>query len=217
MATRERALDDARRRAERLRAELGHDLREVRIGAGLSQAVVARAARLSPAQVSRIERADLPRVALDDLIRLAAVLGLKLSARAYPAGDPIRDSAQHALLERLRSRLHPSLAWRIEVPLPISGDLRAWDGAIRGQEFVVGVEAETRLHDVQAIARRLALKKRDGGIDHMILLVSDTRHNRLALAASRELLRADLPGDTRALLRALSAAEDPGASGIVIL
>ena len=59
---------------------------------------------MSAAQVSRIERGLLAHVALEDLARIAAVLGLDLSARLYPLGDPIRDVAQQALLERLRSR-----------------------------------------------------------------------------------------------------------------
>jgi hypothetical protein len=148
---------------------------------------------------------------------IAAVLGFDLSIRTYPVGDPIRDAAQQALVERLHARLHPSLRWQSEVPLPIIGDRRAWDAVIRGPSLVVAVEAETRLHDVQALTRRLALKQRDGGMDHVVLLVSDTRHNRQVLAASRESLRVDLPDDTRAILRQLSSAQDPGRSGIVVL
>ena len=217
MATRERAIDVANRRATRLRADLGRELREARIGGGLSQSVIGDAARVSAAQVSRIERGRLSRVALEDLVRIAAALGLDLSVRAYPGGDPIRDSAQLALLERLRSRLHPSLTLRTEAPLPIRGDGRAWDAVIMGRGFALGIEAETRLWDVQAATRRLSLKRRDGGLDKVVLLVSDTRHNRQVLTASRESLRPELPGDTRAILRRLAAGKYPDTSGIVVL
>lgn len=196
MATRERTIDYARRRVRHLLIDLGREVRDARIRAGLSQPVVGRAVGMSAAQISRIERACLALLALEDLAGIAAVLGFDLSIRMFPVGDPIRDAAQQALLERLRIRLHPSLAWRAEVPLPIIGDRRAWDAVIRGPGFAVGVEAETRLHDMQALARRLALKRRDGGTDAVILLVADTRHNREALAASRESMRVDLPGDT---------------------
>ena len=197
--------------------DLGRDLRGARIAAGLSQAAVGRAAGMSAAQISRIERGLLAHVALEDLARIAAVLGLDLSARLYPLGDPIRDVAQQALLDRLRSRSHPSLRWRTEVPLPITGDRRAWDAVVRGPGFTVAVEAETRLQDVQAMVRRIALKQRDGGMDHVVLLVSDTRHNREVLAASRDSMRGDFPGDTRAILRRFAAAEALDASGLVLL
>jgi len=169
MATTRRTIDEARRRLRRTLVEIGLELRTARIGAGLSQAAVARAAGLSPAQVSRIERGALLHVALEDIALLSAVLGLEPSLRIYPVGDPIRGAAQRALLERFRARIHPSLGWRTEVPLPIHGDRRAWDAVIRGNGFMVGVEAETRLHDVQALGRRLAFKRRDGAVDGLIL------------------------------------------------
>ena len=113
--------------------------------------------------------------------------------------------------------MHASLTWRTEVPLPIMGDRRAWDAVIRGRGFVVAVKAETRPLDVQAVSRRIALKRRDGGVDGVLLLVSDTRHNRSALAVSRETLRSDFPGDTRVILQRLGTAEDPGGGGIIVL
>lgn len=217
MAATQRTVDEARRRLRRLLLEIGRELRDVRIGAGLSQAAVARAASLSPAQVSRIERGAMLHVATEDVVRVAAVLGLEPSLRLYPVGDPIRDAAQLSLLERLRSRLHPSLGWRTEVPLPIAGDRRAWDAVVRGPDFIIAVEAETRLHDVQAMQRRVSLKRRDGAVDHVALLIAGTRHNREVLAGSRHALRSDFPLDTRALLRALADGADPGADGVLLL
>src|SRR4029453_8828733 len=114
--------------------------------------------------------------------------GLGLSNKAYPTGDPIRDRAQLALLERLRGRLHPSLRWRTEVPLPREGDLRAWDAEIRGPppaRWRMRVEAETRITDGQALERKLGLKVRDDPGGHLILLVADTRANRRALCHAR--------------------------------
>lgn len=59
---------------------------------------------------------------------------------------------------------------------------RALDGFTRLRGRSVGVEAETRITDVQAIARKVQLKKRDTRLDMLILLVSDTRANRGARA-----------------------------------
>jgi hypothetical protein len=135
----------------------------------------------------------------------------------YPAGTTLRDAGQIRLLGRLHDRLHATWRWGTEVPLPRPGDLRAWDGFLWRPGLRIGVEAESRLRDAQATARRLAVKQRDGGVDHVILLLAETRANSAALQAGREALRPSLPLDTRRILRALARGEDPGASGIVVL
>ncbi len=149
-----------------------------------------------------------------------AVVGLDLSIRAYAAGDPIRDQAHASLLERFRLRLHPGIRWAAEVPLPIDGDLRAWDAELIGpppDRWRVRVEAETRLADAQALIRRLQLKVRDDPHGQLVLLVSDTRANRSALGTIRTGLVELLPLDTRATLAALAAARRPRGGGIVVL
>jgi hypothetical protein len=151
-----------------------------------------------------------------ELACVGAAVGLDVRVRAYPAGDPIRDAGQVRLLERLRVRLHPSLRWSTEVPLPIDGDLRAWDAVIRGANWRLPVEAETALDDIQATERGLTLKQRDGDADHVILLVADTRRNRAALAAAPGAF-AELPLRTREILAALGTGTRPTGSGIVIL
>jgi len=196
------------------------DGRLARTGAGLSQEEVGRAIGSSHARVGRFERGDVEYPDLEFLSAYCAVLGLDLSLRAYPAGDPIRDRAQLALLERLRKRLHPSLRWRTQVPLPIERDLRAWDAEIRGPQsgrWRALVEAETRVADGQALERRLTLKLRDDPDGHLILLLSDTRTNRAALRSIRDGLMELLPLGTRDLLAAFSAGRDPGAGGIVVM
>jgi transcriptional regulator with XRE-family HTH domain len=199
---------------------LGEEHRIARVGAGLSLRDTAAASGSSRSQLSRFERGAIDRASITDLGAWFAVLGLDLVIKAYPAGDPIRDRAQLALLERLRGRLHESLRWRTEVPLPIPGDLRAWDAEVRGHRpkpWRARIEAETRITDGQALERRLALKLRDDPGGHLILLVSDTRANRAALRSIGTALRDLLPLDTRAILTALTAGRDPGGSGVVIL
>jgi hypothetical protein len=195
---------------------LGLDHRASRIGAGLSLRAAGDASGTPHQVLLRFERGDLDRVSIADLGAWCAVVGLDLAVRAFPAGDAVRDRAQLALLERLRVRLHPSLRWSTEVPLPIAGDLRAWDALIRGQGWHRAVEAETVIDDVQALERRIALKGRDGGQDGIVLLVADTVRNRNALRAAPAAF-ADLPLRSRAVLAALGAGRDPGAGGIVLL
>jgi len=191
-----------------------------RVAAGLSLRDVAAASGGSHQQLARFERGDLDRVSIAELGAWCAVVGLDLSLRAYPAGDPIRDRAQLALLERFRARLHPSLRWRTEVPLAIERDLRAWDAEVSGaapDRWRVRVEAETNVADGQALERRLQLKIRDDPVGHVILLVSETRANRQAMRLLQDGLRETLPLHTRATLAALGEGRDPGGSGIVIL
>ena len=100
--------------------------------------------------------------------------------------------------------------------MPIQADPRAWDALIAGPTWRIGVEGETVLDDVQAVERRLARKRRDGAVDHVILLLADTPRNRRALDAAPAAF-GDLPLRTREVLAALRNGRDPGDSGIVVL
>jgi transcriptional regulator with XRE-family HTH domain len=216
MTTKERPVDRGRREAARHLHTIASELREARLGAGLSQSQVGRAAGISHAGVSRIERALAPNISLGRIDTIAAVLGLQLGVRLYPAGQPLRDAGQLALLERLRLRLAHGLVWRSETPVPIAGDLRAWDASIDGAGWTVYVDAETRIRDVQALQRRTALKRRDTETDRVILLIADTRSNRAVLASlSTSLVDGAVPG--REILANLGAGRDPGGSGVVLL
>jgi transcriptional regulator with XRE-family HTH domain len=166
---------------------IGSDLRTARLMSGKTLREVGRAVGMSYSQVGRIERAVLPSVAVHQLGRIGAVVGLDVRVRAYPGPTPLRDAAQIALLDRLRTRLAPTLVMRTEVPLQIEGDLRAWDAVIGGFDPVaeaLHVEAETRLYDAQAQLRRIALKARDGGVDVVLLVIADTPRNRAAVRAA---------------------------------
>jgi transcriptional regulator with XRE-family HTH domain len=217
MATRERAIDRADQDTRRSIGSIGREIRDARRAAGISQTFVGAKVGLSHTQVSKLERGLVLGASVMVLGRICRTVGLELAVRAYPGGDALRDSAQLRLLERFRSRVHPSLRWRTEVPLPHPGDKRAWDALVGGPDWTVAVEAETRLADVQALIRRLELKQRDGGIDLLTLVVADTRTNRAALVGARPSLTDALPLTSGAILRALARGVDPGGSGIVIL
>jgi transcriptional regulator with XRE-family HTH domain len=216
MATSERLAARSERLADELIASFGRQLRIARVGSGLSQRSLESATGLSHAEVSKIERGRVADVPMRSLIRFAAAVGLAMPGRLYPSGDAIRDAGHARLLARFRAELHASLRWRTEVPLPIPGDLRSWDAVTGGHDWRIGVEAETVISDDQALERRLSLKRRDGGVDHVVLLIADTPRNRRALAAAPAAF-GDLPLRTRAMLAALRTGTNPGASGIVIM
>ncbi len=151
---------------------------------------------MSESAYARLERDDLDRPTLDRICRAARAVGLAPSLSFYPTGEPIRDAAQLALLARFEALLGPPLRMRREVPLPIHGDLRAWDGRITDGTRTASIEGESKLYDAQALARRIGLKSRDDpGAGVVILVVNQTAHNRRVLAAHREVLREQFPLD----------------------
>ena len=216
MPTHETPRQRGARRGRELLGRVGLELRQGRIQAGLSLRRVGAAAGISHTQVLRIERGIAPHVDIDVLARLAEVIGHRLSLTIHPSGAPVRDAAHLALLSRFRARLHPSIAWRSEVPIPIAGDPRSADAVIDGEQVQALIEAETRLGDVQAIERRLAAKARDLGLERIILVVLDSRHNREVIRATPELGHR-FPIATRAALAALGGGRDPGGDCLVVL
>ena len=187
--------------------------------AGLSCATAGRAVGISGMHVSRIERAAVPGASVEVLARLGAVVGLDVRVRAYPGPDPLRDQGQVKLLARLRTRLHPDLRLRAEVPLAREGDPRAWDGWISASTVSDGipVEAETRIADAQALLRRLQLKQRDGDESTLLLVVAETRANRRAVEAADALFRGAFPGSARSVLAALGDGRIPTTSTLLFL
>lgn len=178
---------------------------------------MARAVGISDAQYSRIERGRAGGLSIQQASQLLATVGLELSVRAYPSGEPLRDVAHAALLSRFRSVLHRSLRFRTEVPFPSPADRRAWDGVVSGGSWTVGIEAETRPRDRQALERRLALKVRDGGADHLVLLLLNSQYNRDFVRAHHDVLIERFPLTGRRAVELLAAGVDPGASSVVLL
>jgi transcriptional regulator with XRE-family HTH domain len=218
MATRERAGD---RGAEDARERLGEASRELRLArrsAGLSLAAAARRAGLSPTRLGDIERRKVMSPGFEGLCRAARAVGLKPAFRLYPSGEPVVDSPQLAVLGRLEKTLGRPLAMSREVALPIVGDLRAWDVRITDGRARASIDAEARLHDIQAVARRVALKARDDpGCGSVILVLNRTAHNRHILAEHRESLRAQFPLDGAAILRAFRVGQIPATGGILLI
>lgn len=203
-------------RSRQLRQHLAQDVVGSRHVIGLSRREVARRVGVSPQTIERAESGDARALTIDLAARIAAVLGMQLAASLYPFGEPVRDRAHLALIARFRARLHHSLRWRAEVLIPIAGDPRSADGVVDGPFGLAIVEAETHLGDLQAVERKAAAKARDVGATRLILLVSDTRHNRGVIRLHPE-LRERFPVDTRRCLARLGTGLDPGGDCLVRL
>jgi transcriptional regulator with XRE-family HTH domain len=192
------------------------ELRLARVGANLSQGDVGKACGLSHAAIGRIERGDNQTIDIVTLARVLAVVGFDLSVRAYPHATAQRDAAHAALLERLHVLLPIDLPWNTEVPFPNPGDLRSWDARTRVRRLRVAIEAETRVRDGQELQRRLTQKRRDGGADRLILLLADTRNNRVFMRDYGATLASVFPAPGATALEALQRGDDPG-DAIILL
>jgi transcriptional regulator with XRE-family HTH domain len=212
-----RALNEAMRLWERMRIEIGEQLREARLTLGLTQAQVASALGVSRSQVCRVELGRVRRISGEALARHAAVVGLRVSIKLYPQGGAIRDVAQARYISRFVERI--GHAWRItlDAPIPIAGDLRGIDVLLTGAQCVIAVEVITRLRDLQAQVRAALQKGRDVGAQRVILVIAGSHANRRALAEARPTLLASFDLDTRRVLAALAAGDDPGRDAAIVL
>ncbi|HEY7600559.1 MAG TPA: helix-turn-helix transcriptional regulator [Candidatus Limnocylindrales bacterium] len=218
MGTRESRRQRGRRLGEQKARGLIAELRSTRLVLGLSQQSVAEAVGRSQAEISRFEGdKDVASVTLVEIAEVATVLGLELSVGLHPAGAPIRDKGQQALIGRLRLELAPSIRVGAEVGFPNPGDPRTWDLVIAIRDQRVGVEAETRIRDVQALSRRMHQRERDGGVGAVLLVLSDSVVNRRLVGELRVSLGPAFGHSPRAILRALRAGDQVPGSGVLLL
>jgi transcriptional regulator with XRE-family HTH domain len=217
MATRQPRIPDADREITWRLNEVGRELRIGRVTNGLRQIDIARRVQTSGAQISRIEHGKAPRVALRQLARVAAVVGLKMSVRTFPAGRRLIDGGQLALFEKLRGRSAAVWDWTTEVSMPIAGDFRAADAVAAIPGCRIAIELITRLVDFQGQTRAALLKQRDLGADRLLIVVLGSNANRRALRDAEPAIRESFPVGTRDALAALAAGRDPGGNAIVLL
>jgi transcriptional regulator with XRE-family HTH domain len=214
----ESRISRADRRTRWLLDRLGTELRTARQSAGLTLDQVGKAVRLSPSELSRIERGFAPWLDIGVLCRIASVVGLDVSLRLYPAGEPLRDLAHLRLADAFRSLLGSGLVVRAEVPIGDHRDLRAWDLTLADRSSrSCGVELETRFVDVQEQLRRLTRKVADGGLGRFLLVVADTRSNRAAIRAAAAFLGTTFAIDDPAAYDALARGEVPPRNALLLV
>jgi len=217
MATRTRAIDEARRLADRLAHEIGDQLRTGRHILGVSQMQLGAAIGVSQSELSRRELGASRSLTGDQLAVHAAAVGLKVSIKLWPVGGGVRDAAQARYVAAFVARVGRLWNVSLEAPIRLAGDLRAVDVLLVAGEFRIAVEVITRLADLQAQVRAAQLKARDIHATRLILAVAGTHANRDALAATRGALADAFDLDSRRVLADLAAGRDPGRDGIVVL
>ncbi len=219
MGTKETRLQRGRRRGRELTRGTVTQLRDARLGAGISQAALAQQLGLTQAAISMLEGHKVDELSLVRVSEIAAILGLEASLTLHPVGPPIRDKGHEALIARFRKHLAP--AWRVtrEAPFPGAGDPRWWDVLLRlpSERHLVGVEAETRIRDLQALVRRMKGRAADGGADLIVIVLSDSATNRGLIGAFRDALGPAFSTSPAAILRALADGSRVPGSGVLLL
>jgi transcriptional regulator with XRE-family HTH domain len=197
------------------------ELRNARLGGGLTQAEVAQLVGVTKAQMSRLEAGQIQKVTVERLSEVASVLGYEVSLGLHPIGDPVRDKGQVAIGRRFDAIL--SDAWRVtnETLLPGSGEQRAWDKLLRllaaSPPYLVGIDIETRVRDIQALTRRTRLRERDGMVDAILIVLSDSANNRRLVDELRKSLGPAYSTSPRRTLAALRSGQRLVGSGVVLI
>jgi hypothetical protein len=104
--------------------------------------------------------------------------------------------------------------------VPVSADphdRRAMDAVLLNGQAKVGVEAVTRLVDAQAQTRPIMLKQEASGIPVLVLVLADSRLNRMAVVAGASTLAPAFPCSARSALGALRRGVAPAANAIVLV
>lgn len=217
MPIRRDGLEEAARRAHAHVETLIRDLRDARLRAGLSQRSVAGALGVSRALVGAWEcRTVVPGPV--QLYRWGAVVGLDVSMRAFPGGSPLRDAGQLRLLDRFRRLVGDAWNWRTEVPVSADPrDRRAFDVVLSRGARRVAAEAIGRVVDAQGQVRPIELKAATSGVDRVVLILSDSRQSRAAVAAGRPTLEPAFPCPARVALTALRAGELPPGNAVIFV
>jgi hypothetical protein len=165
------------------------------------------------------EAGKLTDVSIVRIAEIASILGLEPSLTLHRIGTPIRDKGHEALIARFRERL--GHGWRVvrEAEFPGEGDPRSWDVLLRHpvEHYLIGAEAETRIRDLQALVRRMKERGSQGGVDHLVIALSDTRLNRTLVADLRDALGPDVQTRASAIIGALANVSRLPGSGVVLL
>lgn len=198
--------------------QLVTELVQTRQSASISQRALAALLGCSQSEISRLEHlVKVDNVSFVQVSEVAALLGLELGAGLHAAGEPIRDKGHQALIGRLRVLLSTAFKVLAEVPLPTPGDRRSWDMLLRLPAQLIGVEAETRIRDMQRLVRHVHQRERDGGVDAIILLLADSRTNRDLVDELREALGPGYAVPPRLLFKALRSGQPISGSGVILL
>ena len=109
---------------------------------------------MSEGQWGRLERNELDAAGPRPAVLAGRALGLQGSFRYFPAGEPVRDTAQLEPSTRFRRRCGRLFECVVKCILP-GGDLRAWDGMVHGDGASVLSPEVSRMLGTSGLERRM--------------------------------------------------------------
>ncbi len=183
----------------------------------MSRVVASQRAGVARSTWDRIEAGD-PAVTLAALTAATYAVGLDLVLQSYPGREPsLRDSGQLALAQLVAEMASPM--WRIALEEPAGEHGKAIDLVLWGPEEILAVEIERMLVDWQAQLRRWLMKREWLASQHsrpvrLVVLVADTRRNRIAVAPYGMVIGATFPMGSRAVLHAVRTGSPLGEDGL---
>ena len=214
-------MERGRRRARVLTMRALGELRTARELAGLSQSAVAKAVGMTQASYWRLEAGQVRELTVERVSEVASVLGFEISLGLHPIGDPIRDKGQLAVARRFQALLSEEWEQTDEMLLPGEGEQRAWDKLLEltgaDPPYLVGVDIETRVRDIQALTRRTRGRERDGEVDAILIVLSDSATNRRLVDELRTSLGPAYATTPRAIFSALRSGQRLVRSGVVLV
>lgn len=206
----ERLLRHQHREAAR---RLGESIRSLREDAGLTQATVAREARVNQSHLSRIET-GLAEPSILVLRRLATVLGADLAVRVYPnTGPRIRDRLSVPMTNELLRVTRAHWAARLELPVyqPVRGVI---DAVLESRTGPTTLETElhSQLRRIEQQVRwqaqkadaLAALPEQAGRRVSSLLVLRNTASVREAVRAAAAMLETAYPARTRDAVASLA-------------
>lgn len=204
------AIHEGDRQLRRTCIRFGEEFREIRLRAGVSQAVVARAVGVARSVICRIEQGD-PDVSPRIRARAAAVLGADLRISIYPEAAPLIHDAAHArIVEAVLKLSHPRWRATIEAPVPGPGRRSSDIRLDHGLDTVL-LEVESRVRALEAIIRECAEKRAavaaEIGPDrrvHVVLVLPPTHHHKALVAAHPRIVATAFPASRHELDLALA-------------
>jgi transcriptional regulator with XRE-family HTH domain len=211
MSIRESPAARGARRGREAHHAFVQEITQARLSLGKSQTAVAREAGLDRSAWSLCESGKRTALTWELAGRMAAAVGLDLSVRLYPADSVLRDAGQVRLLDDGQAELGTGWRWRPEQRVRAGSGVRAWDSAgTHASGLEMRMEAEVRFRDGQATLRRIEAKRVADGSPRVILLIRDSKANRLAVREAAMQLRSAFPVSAREALPLLRAGIDPG-------
>ncbi len=204
------AINDGDRQLRRTSARFGEEFREIRLGAGVTQASLARMIGVSRSVICRMEQGD-PDVSARIRARAVTALGGDFRIAVYPGGTPVIHDAAHArIVEAVLRQCSPNWHPAVEAPVPGPGRRSTDIRLNRGGEIVL-MEVETHVRALETVIRKGA-EKRTAVADaspprriHVVVVLPPTRHHRALVNAHPGTVAVAFPASHAALSNALGS------------